>query len=86
MFDSLTSRLGAVFERLTKRGALSESDVTEALREVRIALLEADVALSVVKDFVTAVREKAIGQQVLRSITVPPPSRSTCGPPPPRSC
>ncbi len=69
MFDSLTSRLGAVFERLTKRGALSESDVTEALREVRIALLEADVALSVVKDFVTAVREKAIGQQVLRSIT-----------------
>ena len=69
MFDSLTSRLGAVFERLTKRGALSESDVTEALREVRIALLEADVALPVVKDFITAVREKAIGQQVLRSIT-----------------
>src|SRR5437868_6606275 len=69
MFDSLTTRLGAVFERLTRRGALSETDVTEALREVRVALLEADVALSVVKDFVAAVREKAIGAQVLKSIT-----------------
>ena len=52
MFDSLTDRLGDVFSRLTKRGALSESDVGEALREVRVALLEADVALSVVKNFV----------------------------------
>src|SRR3954467_6589741 len=69
MFDSLTTRLGEVFERLTRRGALSEEDVSAALREVRVALLEADVALPVVKDFVTAVREKAIGQQVLKSIT-----------------
>ena len=69
MFDSLTTRLGAVFDRLTRRGALSESDVTEALREVRVALLEADVALPVVKDFIASVREKAIGAEVLRSVT-----------------
>jgi signal recognition particle subunit SRP54 len=69
MFDSLTSRLGDVFDRLRKRGALSEADVTAALREVRIALLEADVALPVVKDFINAVREKAIGQDVIRSVS-----------------
>jgi signal recognition particle subunit SRP54 len=68
MFDSLTDRLGEVFQRLTKRGALNEADVKEALREVRVALLEADVALPVVKDFVEAVKEKAIGEQVLRSV------------------
>jgi len=69
MFDNLQERLGEVFERLKRRGALSESDVTAALREVRVALLEADVALPVVKDFVEAVREKAVGQDVLRSVT-----------------
>ena len=69
MFDSLQERLGQVFDKLTRRGALSEADVTAALREVRIALLEADVALPVAKDFVEAVREKAIGQEVLRSVT-----------------
>ena len=69
MFDSLQERLGQVFDKLTRRGALSEADVTAALREVRIALLEADVALSVVKDFVEAVKEKAVGEQVLRSVT-----------------
>jgi signal recognition particle subunit SRP54 len=69
MFDSLTTRLGAVFDRLTRRGALSESDVAEALREVRVALLEADVALPVVKDFIESVRGKAIGAEVLRSVT-----------------
>jgi signal recognition particle subunit SRP54 len=68
MFDSLQERLGEVLGKLTRRGALSEADVTAALREVRIALLEADVALPVVKDFVEAVKEKAIGGQVLRSI------------------
>ena len=52
MFESLSSRLGEVFERLKKRGALTEADVSEALREVRVALLEADVALPVVKDFI----------------------------------
>jgi signal recognition particle subunit SRP54 len=69
MFDSLQERLGQVFDKLTRRGALSEADVTAALREVRVALLEADVALPVVKDFVEAVREKAVGEQVLRSVT-----------------
>ena len=69
MFDSLTTRLGDVFDRLRKRGALSEADVTTALREVRVALLEADVALPVVKDFVNAVRDKAIGQDVVRSVS-----------------
>ncbi len=69
MFESLSNRLSDVFDRLRKRGALSEDDVGAALREIRIALLEADVALPVVKDFVNAVREKAIGQEVLRSVT-----------------
>ena len=69
MFESLSNRLSDVFDRLRKRGALSEDDVTVALREIRIALLEADVALPVVKDFVNAVREKAVGQEVLRSVT-----------------
>ena len=69
MFDSLSDRLGAVFSRLTKRGALTEKDVSEALREVRVALLEADVALPVVKEFVAKVREKAVGQEVIRSVS-----------------
>ncbi len=69
MFDSLQERLSGVFDKLTRRGALSEADVTAALREVRVALLEADVALPVVKDFVEGVREKAVGQEVLRSVT-----------------
>jgi signal recognition particle subunit SRP54 len=69
MFDSLSSRLTDVFDRLRRHGALSEDDVNTALREIRVALLEADVALPVVKDFVNAVREKAIGQEVLRSVS-----------------
>jgi signal recognition particle subunit SRP54 len=69
MFDSLGNRLNDVFDRLRKRGALAEGDVEAALREIRIALLEADVALPVVKDFVNGVREKAVGQEVLRSVT-----------------
>src|SRR5271168_5231306 len=69
MFDGLTQRLGDVFDRLRRHGALSEADVTAALREVRIALLEADVALPVVRDFIAAVREKAVGQDVIRSVT-----------------
>ena len=68
MFDSLSGRLNGVFETLTRRGALSEADVSAALRDVRIALLEADVALPVVKDFVTGVREKAVGADVLKSV------------------
>ena len=69
MFDSLTDRLGDVFDRLRRHGALTEEDVGAALREIRVALLEADVALPVVRDFVVAVRAKALGQEVLRSVT-----------------
>jgi signal recognition particle subunit SRP54 len=69
MFDSLSDRLGGVFERLRGRGALTEADVRQAMREVRIALLEADVALPVARKFVDEVTELAVGQNVLRSIT-----------------
>ncbi|MBN8811502.1 MULTISPECIES: signal recognition particle protein [Sphingomonas] len=69
MFESLSERLGGVFERLRGRGALTEADVRTAMREVRIALLEADVALPVARDFVEKVTEKAIGHEVLRSVT-----------------
>ena len=69
MFDSLSNRLNEVFDRLRGRGALTEDDVATALREIRIALLEADVALPVVRDFVAAVREKAVGEEVVRSVT-----------------
>ncbi len=68
MFESLSGRLGEIFERLTKRGALGEDDVETALREVRVALLEADVALPVVKDFIEKVRERAVGHEVLKSV------------------
>ena len=69
MFDSLSDRLSGVFDRLRGRGALNEADVRGAMREVRIALLEADVALPVVREFVDKATEQAIGQQVLKSIT-----------------
>jgi signal recognition particle subunit SRP54 len=69
MFESLSTKLGEVFDRLRRRGALTEEDVNAALREVRVALLEADVALPVVKDFIAAVRERAVGQEVLKSVT-----------------
>ncbi|HEY0149281.1 MAG TPA: signal recognition particle protein [Allosphingosinicella sp.] len=69
MFDSLSDRLSSVFDRLRGRGALVEGDVRAAMREVRIALLEADVALPVVREFVDKVTEQAVGQQVLRSVT-----------------
>ncbi|MCR9070843.1 MAG: signal recognition particle protein [Alphaproteobacteria bacterium] len=69
MFEGLSERLGSVFDRLKKRGALSESDVSAAMREVRVALLEADVALPVVKSFIDRVRERAVGQEVIRSVT-----------------
>ena len=68
MFDGLQSKLSDIFDGLKKRGALKEADVDAALRDIRVALLEADVALPVVKEFVDGVREKAVGQEVLRSI------------------
>jgi len=69
VFDNLSDRLAGVFDKLRGRGALSEADVRSAMREVRVALLEADVALPVARDFVDQVTEKAVGQEVLRSVT-----------------
>jgi signal recognition particle subunit SRP54 len=69
MFETLSDRLGAILDKLTRKGALGEADVNEAMREVRRALLEADVALDVVRDFTDAVKAKAVGQEVVRSIT-----------------
>ena len=69
MFENLSQRLSGVFEKLTKQGALSEDNVKTALREVRVALLEADVSLNVVRDFVKAVQDKATGQEVTKSVT-----------------
>lgn len=69
MFEGLSKRLGDVFDKLRGRGALSEADVDAALREVRTALLEADVALPVVREFIDTVRPKAIGADVIRSVT-----------------
>lgn len=69
MFNNLSQKLGEIFDKLKKRGALSEADVEAALREIRIALLEADVALPVVKDFINQVKERAVGREVIKSIT-----------------
>ncbi|MDY6858945.1 MAG: signal recognition particle protein [Pseudomonadota bacterium] len=69
MFENLSERLSGVFDRLTKQGALSEEDVKTALREVRVALLEADVSLPVAREFVKAVQERATGQAVTKSVT-----------------
>ncbi|MGD9980879.1 MAG: signal recognition particle protein [Hyphomonadaceae bacterium] len=68
MFEALTDRLSSVFDKLTGRGALSEADVEAALREVRVALLEADVALPVVKDFIAKVKTEAVGESVIKSV------------------
>ena len=69
MFESLSEKFGGILDRLTKRGALSEADVDAALREVRRALLEADVALDVARAFVDKVRERAVGVDVIKSVT-----------------
>ena len=68
MFDGLSGKLNDVFDRLRRRGALREDDVEAALREIRVALLEADVALPVVRDFIAGVKDRAVGQEVLRGI------------------
>jgi signal recognition particle subunit SRP54 len=69
MFQALSDRLGAIFQRLRSRGKLTETDVAEVLREVRIALLESDVNLGVTKDFIASIRERAVGAEVLESLT-----------------
>ncbi|HMA57417.1 MAG TPA: signal recognition particle protein [Pseudolabrys sp.] len=69
MFDSLSEKLGGILDRLTRRGALSEADVDAALREVRRALLEADVALDVARAFVDGIKKQAVGVEVMKSVT-----------------
>ncbi|MCP5073266.1 MAG: signal recognition particle protein [Rhodobacteraceae bacterium] len=69
MFENLSDRLSGVFDKLTKQGALSDADVSTALREVRVALLEADVSLPVARDFIKAIQDKATGQNVTKSVT-----------------
>ncbi|KAB2850032.1 MAG: signal recognition particle protein [Hyphomicrobiaceae bacterium] len=69
MFETLSERLSGIFDKLTRRGALTDSDISEAMREVRRALLEADVALDVVRSFTDRVKSKAIGQEVVKSVT-----------------
>src|SRR5205807_4189703 len=69
MFESLSEKLGGILDRLTRRGALTAADVDAALREVRRALLEADVALDVARAFVDRVRERAVGVEVVKSVT-----------------
>ena len=69
MFETLSERLGGILDKLTRRGALSEADVNEAMREVRRALIEADVALDVVRSFTDKVRDQAVGEEVIRSVT-----------------
>ena len=68
MFETLSNKLTAVFNKITSRGVLSEDDINTAMREIRIALLEADVSLPVVKDFIAHVKEQALGEKVVRSI------------------
>jgi signal recognition particle subunit SRP54 len=69
LFESLSEKLQATFSRLRNRGKLTERDVDEALREVRLALLEADVNYKVAKDFVQRIKERAVGQEVMKSLT-----------------
>ncbi|MCH7624086.1 MAG: signal recognition particle receptor subunit alpha [Nitrospinae bacterium] len=69
MFENLSTRLEAIYKKLKGRGLLKEPDVDEALREIRIALIEADVSLPVIKDYLADIREKAIGQEILKSLT-----------------
>jgi signal recognition particle subunit SRP54 len=69
VFDGLSEKFGDIFDRLKKRGALSPSDVSDAMREIRLALLEADVALAVVKNFIDQVKEQAVGHDVIKSVT-----------------
>ena len=68
MFDTLTDKLTSIFNKITSRGVLNEDDINNTMREIRIALLEADVALPVVKDFIAQVKEQALGEKVVRSI------------------
>ena len=81
MLDSLSERLQGTFRRLGARGKITEADLDEAMREVRLALLEADVNFQVVRGFIARVRERASGQEVMRSITPAKSSNSVSGVP-----
>ena len=69
MFENLSDRLEGIYKKLKGRGVLKEADVDEALREIRVALIEADVSLSAINPFLEDIREKAVGQEVLKSLT-----------------
>ena len=69
MFKSLSDRLTGIFEKIKSKGSLKENDVEEALREVRIALLEADVSLSVVKEFLEKAKKKSVGSKLIKSVS-----------------
>lgn len=69
IFSGLSDKLNNIFGKLTKRGKLTESDIRQAMREVRIALLEADVNLNVAKQFIATVSEKAVGEQILKNLS-----------------
>ena len=69
MFESLSDRLEAIYKKLKGRGVLKEADVDEALREIRVALIEADVSLSAIKPFLESIRRKGVGQEILKSLT-----------------
>ena len=68
MFDNLTNKLGDIFARLGKSGAITEDHVAEVMREIRVALLEADVALPVVKEFIAQIKDKAVGQNIIKGV------------------
>ena len=68
MFDALTDKLSSAFAKITSRGVLNEKDIDDAMREIRIALLEADVSLPVVKSFIAQVKEQALGEKVVKSV------------------
>ena len=68
MFETLSNKLGDCFRKITSRGVLNEKDIDDAMREIRIALLEADVALPVVKDFIAQVKTEALGEKVVKSV------------------
>ena len=68
MFDALSEKLSSAFSKITSRGVLNEKDIDEAMREIRVALLEADVSLPVVKSFIAQVKEQALGEKVVKSV------------------
>ena len=69
MFENLQNKIAGIFDKLKGKGVIDETSLSEALREIRVALLESDVSISVAKDFIEKIREKALGQEVVRSVS-----------------